>query len=98
MSLSRENQQMDAVQEKVSLESKGIKKNGDQGREGSSIKKSEAKEEDKQRKEDLHAVVKQSQSVSLPKQVRKRMLLAILGAVSLFFTVLIMSILKKRND
>ncbi len=26
------------------------------------------------------------------------MLLAILGAVSLFFTVLIMSILKKRND
>ncbi len=38
MSLSRENQQMDAVQEKVSLESKGIKKNGDQGREGSSIK------------------------------------------------------------
>ncbi|HFI0640537.1 TPA: LPXTG cell wall anchor domain-containing protein [Streptococcus suis] len=56
-------------------------------------------EEDKQRKEDFHAVVKQSRSVSLPKTGEKNgMLLAILGAVSLFFTVLIMSILKKRND
>ncbi|MHC3751785.1 LPXTG cell wall anchor domain-containing protein, partial [Streptococcus suis] len=46
-----------------------------------------------------HAVVKQSQSVSLPKTGEKNgMLLVILGAVSLFFTVLIMSILKKRND
>ncbi|MFH6624194.1 YSIRK-type signal peptide-containing protein [Streptococcus suis] len=104
MSLSRENQQMgqqmDVVQEKVSLESKGHQeKMGTKEEKVAPSKKSEVMEEDKQRKEDFHAVVKQSQSVSLPKTGEKNgMLLAILGAVSLFFTVLIMSILKKRND